>query len=88
MHYGLPEMPVIAMEHQNPRCIKIMEDWWEEFDSGAQRDQLSFMYVMWKNGMKLTDITSLGENVRKSTYLYKKEHFSKSKNIANHEESV
>lgn len=88
MHYGLPEMPVIAMEHQNPRCIKIMEDWWDEFDSGAQRDQLSFMYVMWKNGMKLTDITSLGENVRKSTYLYKKEHFSKSKNIANHEESV
>ena len=82
MHYGLPEMPVIAMEHS--KCKKIMEDWWKEFDSGAQRDQLSFMYAMWKNGMTLTDITSLGENVRESTHLYKKEHFSKSKNIGNH----
>lgn len=83
MHYGLPEMPVIAMEHSRYQCIKVMEDWWREFESGAQRDQLSFMYAMWKNGMKLTDMTSLGEDVRKSAYLYKKEHFSKSKNIGN-----
>lgn len=84
MHYGLPEMPVIAMEHSKQECIKIMEDWWQEFNKGAQRDQLSFMYVMWKNGMKLADMTSLGTDVRKSKYLFKKEHFSKSKNIGNY----
>lgn len=83
IRYGLPEMPVIAMEHSKQQCIKIMEDWWKEFDSGAQRDQLSFMYVMWKNGMKLADMTSLGADVRKSKYLYKTRHFNKSKNISN-----
>lgn len=82
-HYGLPEMPVIAREHVKPQCIKVMEDWWKEFDAGAQRDQLSFMYAMWKNGLKLTDITSLGADVRKSSYLFKKAHFAKSKNISN-----
>lgn len=83
LHYGLPEMPVIAREHSKLQCIKVMEDWWQEFDSGAQRDQLSFMYAMWKNGMKLTDLTSLGADVRKSKYLYKTNHFARSKEIRN-----
>lgn len=87
MHYGLPEMPVIAMEHSKQTCINVMELWWQEFVLGAQRDQLSFMYAMWKNGMKLTDMTSLGGNVRESEYLYKVRHFSKSRAISNVEES-
>ncbi len=83
MHYGLPEMPVIAMEHGKPECMKVMETWWQEFVSGAQRDQLSFMYAMWKNGLGLADMTSLGKDVRQSSYLYKTEHPSKSKKVGN-----
>ena len=48
LHYGMPEMPVIAMEHAKPECRRILEEWWREFDAGAQRDQLSFMYAGWK----------------------------------------
>ena len=48
LHYGMTEMPVIARFHNEPLCKKIMEEWWEEFNHTALRDQLSFMYVMWK----------------------------------------
>lgn len=78
VRYGLPEMPVIARCHMQTECINIMEDWWNEFNSEAQRDQLSFMYVMWKNGMKLSDITSLGKDVRKSSKLIQHKHFKDS----------
>lgn len=64
IRYGLPEMMVIAREHRKQECIKVMETWWEEFNAGAQRDQLSFMYAMWKNDMSLYDMTSLGNNSR------------------------
>ncbi len=64
--YGLPEMGIIAREHNNPICIKIMEEWWDEFiRTKSQRDQLSFMYVIWKNGLKLSDLYLLGEDMGK-----------------------
>lgn len=83
LHYGMPEMPVIAMEHAKPECRKILEDWWREFDCGAQRDQLSFMYAVWKNGMTLLDLTALGANVKTCSLLYQKEHGGESRKIAN-----
>lgn len=83
MHYGLPEMSVIAMEHGKSECIGVMETWWREFVTGAQRDQLSFMYAMWKNGMGLADMMSLGDDVRNSPYLYKTKHPCRSREIVN-----
>lgn len=74
LHYGLPEMSVIAREHNKPICKKIMNEWWNEFEHGAQRDQLSFMYVMWKNNMGIKDISSLGNDFRKSECLEVREH--------------
>jgi Protein of unknown function (DUF616). len=64
--YGLPEMGVIVREHHKEQCIKLMDDWWEEFNRRPQRDQLSFMYVMWKNGMGMSDLTLLGVDWRES----------------------
>lgn len=63
--YGLPEMRVLSREHNNPYCIKIMEDWWNEFMNKSKRDQLSFMYVMWKNGFDMSDLFILGKDMRK-----------------------
>ncbi len=64
-NYGLAEMRIIAREHNNPICIKVMEDWWEEFSvTNTKRDQLSFMYVIWKNGFKLTDMFVLGQDMK------------------------
>lgn len=63
--YGLPEMRLLSREHNNPNCIHIMEAWWNEFKSKSKRDQLSFMYVMWKNGFDMSDLFVLGKDMRK-----------------------
>lgn len=68
--YGMPEMRIIAREHNNPICIKVMEDWWKEFSvTNTKRDQLSFMYVMWKNGLGLKDLFLLGNDMWKCDYI-------------------
>ena len=69
-NYGLAEMRIIAREHNNAICIKVMEAWWKEFTATkTKRDQLSFMYVMWKNGLGLEDLFLLGRDMRKSDYI-------------------
>ena len=83
LHYGMPEMPVIAREHHKPACRRIMEDWWKEFDMGAQRDQLSFMYAVWKNGMTIRDISSLGSDVRKDKRLKFRDHSHENRRVFN-----
>lgn len=83
LHFGLTEMPVIAREHNNPLCKKIMETWWNEFDNESQRDQLSFMYAVWKNGMTIADLAILGNDVRNNESLIFNEHISDSINVRN-----
>ena len=62
---GLPEdsgsyaCGVLVREHNNPICVKLMEEWWQEFCAYAQRDQMSFTYVLWKNGFSKEDILLL-----------------------------
>lgn len=61
--YGMTTCNVIAREHFNPICQKLMSDWWEEFINHCHRDQLSFPFVAWKNNIKMEDIAVLGNNV-------------------------
>ena len=63
-NYGLTENSIILRQHMNPICIKIMEEWWLEFNNKvySKRDQLSLMYVFWKNGLCFEDVAVLGEN--------------------------
>lgn len=64
---GLPENTrvylcnILIREHNNPICIKLMEDWWKEFCTYVRRDQTSFPYVIWKNGFGSDDIIDLSE---------------------------
>lgn len=59
---GLPEYHgqiagnIWVREHNNPICISIMEEWWNQISTQAPRDQLSFMYAVWKNGYNFDDI--------------------------------
>ena len=56
-HYGLKENNIIFREHNSPEIIKIMEDWWFWLANYSKRDQLSLMYVLWKNNYgTVTDI--------------------------------
>ena len=53
---GLARTSMIFRRHNNPQVIKTMERWWEEMKYGSRRDQLSFNYSAWKNGLSFTYI--------------------------------
>lgn len=55
-HYGLTENCIIIRHHNDPQIKKVMEGWWDLIAKYTKRDQLSFSYVLWKNGIKISDI--------------------------------
>ena len=61
-HYGMLECNIIARRHTEEMEI-LMEEWWTEFCNHSKRDQLSFPYVLFKNGIAVTEIGTLGNNV-------------------------
>lgn len=63
-NFGLYECTIIATDLRNLLSTGLMERWWEEFlASKSYRDQLSLPFIMWKSGLKYTDIGILGENL-------------------------
>ena len=62
-NYGLLQCNVIVRDHNNPICIKIMNEWWKEFKKNSKRDQLSLPYVLYKNDIPVEKIGVLGTNV-------------------------
>ena len=78
-NFGLAEMSVIIRRHHNSKVIKTMIDWWEEFNKLGKRDQLSFMFVAWKNGL---DVNFMKENMQKvNPYFYRLPHASEKMKI-------
>ncbi len=70
-NYGLTENNVIYRKHNDPQIIAIMEDWWNYIENYSKRDQLSFEYVLFKHGIKVSDVSF--ENIRidiKNFYVY------------------
>ena len=61
---GLAECNVIVRRHNHPGVIKVMCDWWREIENGSRRDQISFPYVLWKNGMRYCQLNNGIGNVR------------------------
>ena len=51
--YGLIESNIIVRKHNEKECIEFMEEWWKMVAYYSQRDQLSFNYLLWKNGIKI-----------------------------------
>lgn len=63
--YGLIECNFIVRDHSSKICAEIMEDWWEIFNRFAKRDQLSLPYILYKKGIKVEELVTLGNNVHK-----------------------
>ncbi len=63
-HYGMLHNAVLVRENNNPICVSLMDQWWEELTKFSKRDQLSLTYCMWKMGIKPSDIGLLGDNMR------------------------
>ena len=49
--YGLVQTGIMFRKHNDPKCIKLMETWWNEIEQHSHRDQLSFNYAVWKTGI-------------------------------------
>jgi len=45
---GAPETNFLYRKHHNKDVIKIMNMWWNMIEKYSNRDQASFMYVIWK----------------------------------------
>lgn len=52
-HNGLHETNIIFRIHNDKKCIKIMNEWFEWIKNYSRRDQLSFDVVAWKNNYKV-----------------------------------
>lgn len=72
--FGLTENGVLVREHNNGNCIRIMDTWWDEVLNYSRRDQLSFMYAIWKNGFTPQDIGYLGDTFRTDIEFSSKKH--------------
>ena len=54
---GLNETNILFRYHNNPKCIAMMEDWFDFIQRYSRRDQLSFNYVIWKNGYNMCNFS-------------------------------
>lgn len=50
--WGLSETGILFRKHKDPLCIKIMNDWWYMLENYSVRDQVSLMYILWKNNLQ------------------------------------
>lgn len=57
--YGSVMCGIMIREHNNPKCKKIMEQWWQQLESFSRRDQISLPYVLWKNGYTIDDVNTI-----------------------------
>lgn len=55
-HFGQYWNYVLVREHNNPICVNLMEEWWNEMEKYSKRDQLSLPYIIWKNGYSFEDV--------------------------------
>lgn len=63
-NYGFCEATIIVVDNDNPQSQILLTDWWNEFlSSGSGRDQLAFPYVLWKHGIRISDIGLLGNSL-------------------------
>lgn len=66
-HAGLNENNIILRCHNHKSVMTIGEEWWQLFNSGQRRDQLSLRYILWKNHLSPVPLLGDGINTRNSS---------------------
>lgn len=66
-HYGLNENNIIFRIHTE-KMKKTDEEWWDWILNYSSRDQFSYMYCLWKNGVDLNYFLPKGEDSRNGTH--------------------
>lgn len=62
-NYGMFNCTILVRENVNQICQKVMCDWWNEVFNYSSRDQISFTYCLWKNGLQREDVGTLGDDL-------------------------
>jgi hypothetical protein len=76
-NFGLTENFVMLRRHHDPQVVALMEDWWSEYVHKVRRDQISLPFLLWREQIKVGQISE-GPRVS-GRYLKLKPHSSKSK---------
>ncbi len=75
--YGYFECGFLLRRHNHPKCIQLMDTWWEQYLKFVKRDQQSIMYSLWKNGLTQDDVACLGSNIRRHPRFFFRDHKNK-----------
>lgn len=67
---GLYEMNIIFRKHNSKLIIQLMLDWWDIIMRFSKRDQLSFMYVLWKNSVACAQMFKINPRKQKAFAFY------------------
>lgn len=65
--WGLFENNVILRKHNDAKVVSIDKDWWKEYNSISNRDQLSLMLVYWRHQFLPTLLLGEKVNTRNSS---------------------
>lgn len=55
--YGFTETNILCRNHLKQDMINFQNEWWNFIKNYSKRDQLSFMYLIWKHGIKTKEIS-------------------------------
>lgn len=56
-NFGFAENNILYRKHHEAQIVKIDEEWWSMVENYAKRDQLSLVYILWKNNINVNKIT-------------------------------
>lgn len=65
---GISENGLLIRQHNEPSVIELMELWWNEYQQGCLRDQVSLMPCMHKFGF-MPSFQFIEENIRQNKYV-------------------
>lgn len=66
----ITENNVLIRKHNDLDLIKCEETWWNEFQTGSVRDQISFQYSMWKTGY--TNYTMRHQHIKEHIFKWRR----------------
>lgn len=69
-HYGIYHNAILVRKHNELKCIKVMEEWWEQLCKFSKRDQMSLNYVLWKNKIKKDEVLLLPGTAYSDPFFY------------------
>ena len=71
-HFGMFETAVLLRSNTDARVRSLNDRWWALLSRYCRRDQLSFSYCLWKEGLNWDTLMPAGEDVRRnSLFIYK-----------------